>query len=347
MASGAGININTNFGNPATQQPPTTETINPQSRVQQQYTPHVQQPQTTQAPSPSFSEQIAPVIKGIGEFASKNKVLLISAAIVLVIGITVYELFLKANQGTNNVNGSNSNSENTNSSTSIANPKADTDNIQIDKLSGMWEIKVDGFKTYLKVTRDKTGKFIFEKGSEYEGKPIFNPFMLDKGNAIYLIPTNGKLIGKFASYNFYATHGQLYNYQVTLEYKSDNRMLYSEYCSIRGGENEQYEATKITMFKTPYKEIAKNFLGSWGCMGQDGVTISCENNTFKLAWDAFGGHTDIYDVVSCINNVLKLKSIKKGEEDLTIKLVNLKEIEIQFGKANVDGSYSAQNCIKF
>ena len=93
MANGAGININTNFGNLPTQQPPTTQTINPQPQVQQQYTPPVQQPQTMQAPSPSFSEQIAPVVSSIGDFISKNKILLISAiAIVgcLTIGLLKY-----------------------------------------------------------------------------------------------------------------------------------------------------------------------------------------------------------------------------------------------------------------
>jgi len=116
MASGAGININTNFGNPPIQQPPTIQTINPQPQVQQQYTPPVQQPQTIQAPSPSFNEQIAPVIKGIGEFVSKtseqiaptvtkvkefiskNKRMVLGAIAVLVISCGVYFFFLKFQQ---------------------------------------------------------------------------------------------------------------------------------------------------------------------------------------------------------------------------------------------------------
>jgi len=213
----------------------------------------------------------------------------------------------------------------------------------LDKLCGIWEIIEDGSKSYLKVTRDKSGKYIFDKGGEYQGKPLFNPFMLENGDMIYLIPTNDKLVGKFASYNFYATHGQLYNYQVTLEFKSANLMNYSEYCSIRGGENIQYKATRISSYEIPIKDMTKIFLGSWGCMGQQSVIISYANNKYKFDWSGFGGYIDYYEYVSFFDNKLTLKP-EKGN-NIVVTLINPKEIEIIFEK-NSDGTYNAQQCVK-
>jgi len=68
MAGGAGININTNFGNPPTQQPPIAQTINPQPQVQQQYL----QPQAQQ-PKADIGEVASKSINAFAFWVSNNK----------------------------------------------------------------------------------------------------------------------------------------------------------------------------------------------------------------------------------------------------------------------------------
>jgi hypothetical protein len=118
---------------------------------------------------------------------------------------------------------------------------------------GTWTYKENGNTNYLKVDKDKSDRFVYSKGYEYEGKPIYNPFMLDKGENIYLTGSNGKLIGKFISNNFYATHGQPYSYEITFELNPNvlGQLVYSEYCPDLDKEPNKYEATK-------FENIVKN-----------------------------------------------------------------------------------------
>jgi len=56
---------------------------------------------------------------------------------------------------------------------------------------------------------------------------------------------NGKLVASFVSPNFYATHGMDFTYRITSELKGGNEMLFSVWCSIRGGETEKATYVKI------------------------------------------------------------------------------------------------------
>jgi hypothetical protein len=119
------------------------------------------------------------------------------------------------------------------------------------KFCGVWEYTENGSKSYLKITQHGSGKFKFDKGYLYQGKIIWTPPSIKtspgkyRTSSINLRLINGKLTGKFVSSNFYATHSQDFTYKITLDLKSDNNLLYSVYCSIRGGETEVKEATKI------------------------------------------------------------------------------------------------------
>jgi hypothetical protein len=120
-----------------------------------------------------------------------------------------------------------------------------SNNTNINSYCGIWKyLNKSGSVEYIKIEKDKNGRYVFLKGYAYEGELIFNPCMLEEGSDIYLKPKNNKLVGSFASYNFYATHGELYNYKLTLQLNSNGQLLYSEYCSIRNGEQEDFVATK-------------------------------------------------------------------------------------------------------
>lgn len=114
-----------------------------------------------------------------------------------------------------------------------------------DKFCGIWEYQRDGSKNYFKVIKVSNGKFRFTPGYEYEGKIVWQSPMLKKADGIYLQLSNGMLKGKFVSANFYATHGQDFTYKITLDIKSDKKLLYSVHSSIRGV-TDSSEATKIS-----------------------------------------------------------------------------------------------------
>lgn len=114
-----------------------------------------------------------------------------------------------------------------------------------NKFCGVWEYNENGAKNYLKITKVNSGRFKLVKGYPYEGAIHWQGSDIEIKNAdgIYLTSSNGKLIGEFNSTNFYATHGMEFTYKITLDSKSDNKLLYSVYSSIRG-ETDEREAIK-------------------------------------------------------------------------------------------------------
>lgn len=127
-------------------------------------------------------------------------------------------------------------------------PVSETENPLTIKYCGTWEYEdkyASGQKMYLKITKDKPGQFRFERGYKYKGDMIWNEIYIENGSGIYLRPSKDKLKGEFVSGNFYATHGQPFTYKITFDIKSDNKMLYSVFSSIRG-ETDKYEVTKVS-----------------------------------------------------------------------------------------------------
>ena len=112
------------------------------------------------------------------------------------------------------------------------------------KICGIWQLTTEG--NYLKIIKDERGRFKFSEGYKNEGySEIYWPeTMLEYGDGIYLKPLDGKLIGKFVSYNFRATHGQPFTYNLTLELTSNNKLLYSVNSEL--GDGESTEATKTS-----------------------------------------------------------------------------------------------------
>lgn len=100
MASGAGININTNFGNPISQQqPPLTQNVNPQPQVQQQYSQQAEQvAQTVVQEAPKTISQQPSNSFDIAEWFGKNFKKVIIAAIAIIVlgggGYFVYKNYL-------------------------------------------------------------------------------------------------------------------------------------------------------------------------------------------------------------------------------------------------------------
>ncbi len=117
-----------------------------------------------------------------------------------------------------------------------------------EKFCGVWEYDINniGTKNYLKITKEKNGKYKLLVGYKYKGELIWTPAVIRNADGIYLQFQNGKLQGDFVSPNFYATHGQEFNFRITLDPIADNRMIYNIWCSIRGGETEKREAIKIS-----------------------------------------------------------------------------------------------------
>lgn len=127
-----------------------------------------------------------------------------------------------------------------------------------EQYCGLWTYydKSEQSKKYLKIEKGKSGTFKLREGGndsyEYKNKINWygdNTVVRDlKGNeltGIYLKPSGRGLQGEFISPNFYATHSQEFKFKLTLELKPSNKMLYSIWSSIRGGETETFEATRV------------------------------------------------------------------------------------------------------
>jgi len=116
-----------------------------------------------------------------------------------------------------------------------------------EKFCGIWEYDYDeyGTKNYLRITRERKGVYKLENGYKYKGEFIWLVPEVRNADGIYLQFQNGKLQGEFVSPNFYATHGQEFNFRITLDPITEKKMVYNEWCSIYGGENKKREAMKI------------------------------------------------------------------------------------------------------
>jgi hypothetical protein len=114
-----------------------------------------------------------------------------------------------------------------------------------DKFCGIWEYDDSGAKQYLKIIKEAE-RFKFDRGYKYDGVIVWEGNRTKNENGIYLKLSNGKLVGEFISCNFYPTHAEEFTYKITLELKSNNRLHYTVYWSIRGGETVEKEAIKIS-----------------------------------------------------------------------------------------------------
>jgi hypothetical protein len=111
------------------------------------------------------------------------------------------------------------------------------------KFIGMWEYAPDSLqKKYFTVNEERPGRFKFVEGFEYNGNITWAQTMVNHADGIYLKPLNGKLVGRFTSPNFRATHGYDIDYRITLALESGDKLLYSVSSEL---EPERYSATKV------------------------------------------------------------------------------------------------------
>ena len=93
---------------------------------------------------------------------------------------------------------------------------------------GTWEYSDESSrKSYIQITEEQPGRFKFMQGFEYEGNISWAATMVNGADAIYLKPLRGKLVGRFVSPNFRATHGYDITYRITLSLQSNGQLLYS------------------------------------------------------------------------------------------------------------------------
>lgn len=113
------------------------------------------------------------------------------------------------------------------------------------KFCGVWEYERGGGKEYLRVVREGQDSFKLFQVDKDKGKFVLVETMLKNAKDIYLKPSKRKLQGKFVSSNFYPSHGGDVTYKITLEMKSDNKLLYSVWSDIRRV-TDKFEATKVS-----------------------------------------------------------------------------------------------------
>jgi hypothetical protein len=126
---------------------------------------------------------------------------------------------------------------------SISQPKISS-STDFDEFIGVWEYAPEystSKEKCFKVTKEQPQKFKFVEGFKYQGKITWTETMLSRGNAIYLKPLNGKLVGQFSSPNFRATHGYEFIYRITLSLEGGDKLLYS----ISGDLSEKNYANRL------------------------------------------------------------------------------------------------------
>jgi hypothetical protein len=106
----------------------------------------------------------------------------------------------------------------------------------------IWKFEENGGIRYLKITKLESNKFAFHTGFMDGDKILWVDHLIKNADGIYLKLIDKELNGEFASSNFYATHGEEFDYKVTIRYKSPNELIYSVHSSFG---TDEHEATKL------------------------------------------------------------------------------------------------------
>ncbi len=120
-----------------------------------------------------------------------------------------------------------------------------------DSLLGVWRYQAEYQQkpmNFLRITRVGSGKLKLEEGFmddySYKDQIFWLSPEIDNSEPIYLAPSRGAWKGSLKSPNFRPTHGRVFTYKLTLTPKTNDKVLYTVWCSIRGGESETFEATR-------------------------------------------------------------------------------------------------------
>jgi hypothetical protein len=111
-----------------------------------------------------------------------------------------------------------------------------------DKLLGLWKYKNNGF---LKITKDNSGRFIFQNGYNYNNDDENSIGWETEGN-VFAKLLNGKLEGKYRVWEGSAPDAYS-DTKFSIELKTDKKILFKKNVHTGGGNsfNESIEANKI------------------------------------------------------------------------------------------------------
>jgi hypothetical protein len=135
--------------------------------------------------------------------------------------------------------------------TKKANQKKVNQNANACSFCGVWKYvdnghQFQGDKVYLKISQAEGNKFKLVTGFvDGAGEVEWTEPIIEKANGIYLKMVGEKLIGKFISPNFYATHGNDFTFRITCSLSSNNKMNYSIWSS-GGSKTEKFVATRVS-----------------------------------------------------------------------------------------------------
>lgn len=172
----------------------------------------------------------------------------------------------------------------------LATAERNTASADGDAFIGIWEYqeKNSGDPThyYLKILKVSPGRFrLIEgfKGGYVNDKDRIMWRDRKKDNyaddVIYLKLSRGKLKGELVSDVFRATHAIPFKYKLILDLKSNNKLHYSIWSSIRG-ETETFEATRVGDSVPSVRDVPKGQAAS--------QTSDAEGTMSRLGFDGFG-----------------------------------------------------------
>lgn len=112
-----------------------------------------------------------------------------------------------------------------------------------EKFIGLWKYNNDAF---LKITKDKSGKFKFQSGYNYENNDE-NSISWETDDNVYPKLSNGKMQGKYRIWEGSAADAYS-DIKFSIEFKTNNKLLFKTNVRTGGGGaaySESFEAIKI------------------------------------------------------------------------------------------------------
>jgi len=103
-------------------------------------------------------------------------------------------------------------------------------NFDEENYLGLWKYyDEDHNVVILKISKVRFGDYRFSHNAyKFRGQIFWPEPQIENADGMHLKPLRGKLIGHFVSYNFWATHSQVHNVDITIESKPNGKLNYCE-----------------------------------------------------------------------------------------------------------------------
>lgn len=188
---------------------------------------------------------------------------------------------------------------------------------------------------YIKIVKRGAAAAELREGWESNGRK----YWAQRNNTVRLSPIgDGRLGGRIKSYNFRATHGNEFEYTVTLEAMPNDELQYTVMSGLPSGK-EVWKATRAHAgtgsIAAGANAAGNHFIGRWGCLGQTWVDIRYANARYELSWQ--DSSKPDYGVLT---EEQKLKVKAHDGSTYTLTLLNPKEFSQDYGNNN------GTNCTK-